>query len=96
MAIGSEIKLDANWMIRAGTAYYGTPYADEALKASRMSISGGIGYRTNRHFIDFTVIKSTNRDVVFPYRLNDKANTFANMTGNQLIFNIGYGIRFSK
>jgi hypothetical protein len=94
--IGSEIKLDANWMIRGGTAYYGTPYADEALKASRFVLSGGIGYRTNRHFIDFTVIKSTTQDVVFPYRLNDKPNTFANMTGNQLIFNIGYGIRFSK
>jgi len=92
--IGSEIKLDGNWMIRAGTAYYGTPYADEALKASRFILSGGIGYRTDRHFIDFTVISSSTKDVVFPYRLNDKPNTFANMTGNQLTFNIGYGIKF--
>jgi len=94
--IGAEIKLDGNWMIRAGTAYYGTPYADEAIKASRFVVSGGLGYRTNRHFIDFTVINSSSKDAIFPYRLNDKANTFANMTGNQLIFNIGYGIRFSK
>ncbi len=92
--LGSEIKLDVNWMARAGAAYYGTPYADEALKASRFVLSGGIGYRTNRHFIDFTVINSSTKDAIFPYRLNDKANTFANMTGNQLIFNIGYGIRF--
>ncbi|MCX6211585.1 MAG: outer membrane protein transport protein [Bacteroidetes bacterium] len=94
--IGSEIKLNGNWMLRAGTAYYGSPYKDEALKASRLVVSGGIGYRTNRHFIDFTIINSSTKDVVFPYRLNDKANTFANMTGNQMIFNIGYGIRFSK
>jgi hypothetical protein len=57
-------------------------------------LSGGIGYRTNRHFIDFTIINSSTKDAIFPYRLNDKANTFANMTGNQLIFNIGYGIKF--
>jgi hypothetical protein len=94
--IGSEIKLDGNWMARAGVAYYGTPYNDESIKASRFVVSGGIGYRTNRHFIDFTVISSSTKDAIFPYRLVDKPNTFANMTNNQLIFNIGYGIRFSK
>ena len=92
--IGSEIKLDGNWMVRAGTAYYGSPYIDEALKASRFVLSGGLGYRNNKHFIDFTVISSSTKDAIFPYRLVDKPNTFAKMTGNQLIFNIGYGIRF--
>ncbi|MFA9206301.1 MAG: OmpP1/FadL family transporter [Burkholderiaceae bacterium] len=92
--IGSEIKLTSNWMIRAGAAYYGSPYKDETLKASRMVLSGGIGYRTNRNFIDFTIVSSSSKDAVFPYRLNDKPNTYANLTGNQLLFNIGYGIRF--
>jgi len=92
--VGSELKLNGNWMIRTGAAYYGSPYHDEELKASRWVISGGIGYRTDHHSIDFTIINSSSKDVVFPYRLSDKANTFANMTGNQLIFNIGYGIRF--
>jgi len=92
--LGSELKLNGNWMIRSGAAYYGSPYKDESLKASRLVLSGGIGYRTNRHFIDFTIINSSTKDAIFPYRLNDKANTFANMTGNQLIFNIGYGIKF--
>ena len=90
----SEIKLDGNWMLRAGTAYYGSPYNDESIKASRFVVSGGVGYRTDHHFIDFTIINSSTKDVVFPYRLNDKPNTYASMTGNQLIFNIGYGLRF--
>lgn len=92
--IGSELKIDGNWMARAGAAYYGTPYQDETIKASKMVLSGGIGYRTNRHFIDFTVMNCTTKDAIFPYRLVDKTNYFANMTGNQLTFHIGYGIRF--
>jgi hypothetical protein len=92
--IGSEIKLTTNWMIRGGAAYYGSPYKDETLKASRMVLSGGIGYRTNRNFIDFTIVSSNTKDAIFPYRLNDKPNTYASVTGNQLLFNIGYGIRF--
>ncbi len=92
--LGSEIKITSNWMIRGGAAYYGSPYKDETLKASRVVLSGGIGYRTNRNFIDFTIVSSTTKDAIFPYRLNDKPNTYANFTGNQTLFNIGYGIRF--
>ena len=92
--IGSEIKIDGNWMARAGVAYYGTPYQDETIKASKLVLSGGIGYRTNRNFIDLTVMNSMTKDAIFPYRLVDKTNYYANMTGNQFIFNIGYGIRF--
>jgi hypothetical protein len=92
--IGSELKLNGNWMLRAGTAYYGSPYKDENIKASHMSFSGGIGYRTNKYFIDFTIVNTSTKDAIFPYRLNDKPNTYASLTGNRTMFNIGYGIRF--
>jgi hypothetical protein len=92
--IGSEVKLNGNWMLRGGTAYYGSPYQDETIKASHWNVSGGIGYRTNRHFIDFTIVNTAVKDAIFPYRLNDKPNTYASLTGNRLMFNIGYGIRF--
>lgn len=92
--IGSELKLNGNWMLRAGTAYYGSPYKDESIKASHWTLSGGIGYRTNSHFIDFTVVNTATKDAIFPYRLNDKPNTYASYTGNRLMFNIGFGIRF--
>ena len=92
--IGSEIKVNSNWMVRAGTAYYGSPYKDETIKASQWTVSGGIGYRTNKHFIDLTLVNTTVKDAIFPYRLNDKPNTYASYTGNRLMFNIGYGIRF--
>jgi hypothetical protein len=92
--LGSELKLNGNWMLRAGTSYYGSPYKDENIKASHLNVSGGIGYRTNRHFIDLTIVSTTSKDAVFPYRLNDKPNTYASLTGNRMMFNIGYGIRF--
>ena len=74
LKIGSELKLNSNWMLRAGTSYYGSPYKDEDIKASLMTVSGGIGYRTNRHFIDFTIVNTATKDAIFPYRLNDKPN----------------------
>jgi hypothetical protein len=92
--VGSELKLNNNWMARAGVAYYGSPYKDENIKASIFNLSGGIGYRTNKHFIDLTIVSTSSKDAVFPYRLNDKPNTYAAVNGNRLMFNIGYGIRF--
>lgn len=92
--IGSELKLNGNWMARAGTAYYGSPYQDDNLKASHWVLSGGIGYRTEKHFIDFTIMNTIVKDAIFPYRLTEKSSYFADYRSNQLVFNIGYGIRF--
>jgi hypothetical protein len=81
-------------MLRAGTAYYGSPYKDENIKASHFTVSGGLGYRTNRHFIDLTIVNTAVKDGIFPYRLYDKPNSYATATSNRIMFNIGYGIRF--
>jgi len=94
LKLGSELRVNNNWMVRAGTAFYGSPYKDESIKASIWTLSGGLGYRTSRHFIDFTVVNTRTKDAIFPYRLNDKPNTYANFTGNRLQFSIGFGIRF--
>ena len=100
--IGSEIKLTSNWMARAGTAYYGSPYKNEfadengtiLVTPSRMIVSGGIGYRTNKYFLDFTISSATNQDAVVPYRLIDKPSPIAAEKSRAVVFNIGYGIRF--
>lgn len=102
LKIGSEIKLTSNWMARAGTAYYGSPYKNEfadengntLVTPSRLILSGGIGYRTNKYFLDFTISSATNKDAVVPYRLIDKPSPIAVQNSNAVLFNIGYGIRF--
>lgn len=90
--IGGELKFDP-WMFRLGAAYYGSPYADAALKASRIITSGGIGYRNHGIFIDLTYSQTFATDVNFPYRLNDVANTFATQKGGKGNIIMTFGIK---
>lgn len=80
--LGAEIKFSP-WMVRGGVAYYGSPYEDNFLKANKMMVAGGFGYRDKGIFIDLTYAYSINKDVSFPYRLNDAPNTFANIKNNR-------------
>ncbi|HEY8389060.1 MAG TPA: hypothetical protein VIK74_10675 [Parasegetibacter sp.] len=91
--VGGELKFHTI-MARAGFAYYGNPYRDEALKGNRMNISGGLGYRDHGIFIDLTYVHSVSKDVHFPYRLSDKANTFADLKGNTGNIMLSFGIKF--
>ncbi|MGI8950192.1 MAG: hypothetical protein ACR2FN_01275 [Chitinophagaceae bacterium] len=88
--LGGELKFDP-CAFRLGAAYYGSPYSDAQLKANRTQFSGGLGYRAHGFFIDLTYAYTANKDVNFPYRLNDKANTFADVKNNRgdLIFTVG-------
>jgi hypothetical protein len=76
--VGGELKFNII-MARLGFAYYSNPYKDAELKASRMLLSGGLGYRNKGFFVDLSYVHAINKDVSFPYRLEDKANTFATL-----------------
>ena len=91
--VGGELKFNV-MMCRLGFAYYSNPYKDLAFKANNMRLSGGIGYRNNGYFIDLTYVHSIKKDVDLPYRLSDRANTFANTT--QTLGNIyaTFGLKF--
>ena len=75
-------------------AYYGSPLADKELKANKMFISGGAGYRNAGMFIDLTYTHALQKDVNFPYRLSDKANTFATTktSGGGVMLTVGFKI----
>ena len=90
--LGGELKFDP-WMFRIGAAYYGSPYADNNLKANRLVTSGGIGYRNYGFFIDLTYSQVFVTDVNFPYRLNDVANTFATQKGGPGNIMMTFGIK---
>jgi hypothetical protein len=91
--IGGELKFNT-FMARLGGAYYGSPYADKTLQVNRIVGSGGIGYRNKGMYIDVTYSHIMNKDVQFPYRLNDKPNTFATQTGNRgsIMLTLGFKI----
>lgn len=91
--LGGELKFDP-FMFRLGGAYYGSPYKDKELKAHRIQAGGGLGFRANGMFIDLSYAHIFNKDVQFPYRLNDKPNTFAEQTGNsgKIMLTVGFKI----
>jgi hypothetical protein len=76
--VGGELKFKII-MARLGFAYYGNPYKDKQLKANRMLLSGGLGYRNKGFFVDLGYVHAMSKDVNFPYRLEDKPNTYAEL-----------------
>jgi hypothetical protein len=81
LRVGGELKFNI-WAARAGFAFYGSPYAQTGSGANRMYISAGAGYRNKGVFIDLTYVLSIAHDINYPYRLADKANTFASIKEN--------------
>ena len=91
LKLGGELKFNV-LMARLGFGYYGNPYKNTAYKASRILLSGGIGYRNKGFFVDLTYVHAKSKDVNFPYRLADRANTFATLKqqrGN-IIASVGF------
>lgn len=80
--VGGELKFNII-MARLGFAYYMNPYKDAALKANQVLLSGGLGYRNKGFFVDLTYVHRVTKDVSFPYRLEDRANTFATLNQKQ-------------
>lgn len=91
--LGGELKFNI-WMVRLGGGYYGSPYEDKELKAHRIVTCGGLGYRNKGIFIDATYNHNFVKDVNFPYRLNDKANTFAERGGGRGNVMLTLGFKF--
>ena len=91
--LGGELKLHTI-MFRLGGAYYGSPYADENLKANRILATGGLGYRDHGIFIDLSYAHMFTKDVQFAYRLNDKANTYAEQGGSRGNIVLTFGFKF--
>lgn len=91
--VGGELKFNTI-MARAGFAYYGNPYKESELKANKMFVSGGLGYRDKGFFLDLTCVYALQKDINFPYRLSDKANTFAEIKGSGANVLVTAGFKF--
>jgi hypothetical protein len=89
--IGGEVKFNT-MMFRLGGAYYGNPYKNET--ANLYKVSGGLGYRNKGIFVDLTYVYSINKDVHYPYLLQDKPNSAASLRNNagNIIATIGFKI----
>jgi long-subunit fatty acid transport protein len=91
---GGELKFNVV-MARLGFAYLGNPYRDKALQASRMNLSGGIGYRNKGYIIDLTYVHSLQKNVNFPYRVEQpRLNTFATLRDQASNLVLTFGMKF--
>jgi hypothetical protein len=87
--LGGELKFNTI-MFRLGGAYYGNPYENES--ANLFKIAGGLGYRNHGIFIDLTYVYSMNKNVNYPYLLEDKPNAPVYLKNNvgSIVATIGF------
>ena len=91
--VGGELKFNVI-MARLGFAYYSNPYKDAEFKGRQMLLSGGLGYRNKGFFVDLTYVHRMIKDVNFPYRLEDRANTYASLDQKQGNIVATIGVKF--
>jgi hypothetical protein len=92
--VGGELKF-TTLMVRLGAAYYGNPYQNiNGEKGNKLNLSGGLGYRNKGFFIDLTYVHSMQKDIHFPYRLEDAPYYAANLKSNVGNALMTVGIKF--
>ena len=91
--VGGEIKFNVI-MARLGFSHYGSPYKDKTFQARRTLLSGGLGYRNKGFFVDLTYVHMKTKDAHFPYRLEDRLNTYADRTQRQGNIIATFGCKF--
>jgi hypothetical protein len=91
---GGELKF-TTFMVRAGAAYYGSPYRNiHNENGSRLNLSGGLGYRNKGFFIDATYVHSIVKDVNVAYRLQSAPyfNADIRNTTGKVLLTMGFKI----
>jgi len=92
LRLGGELKFGTVFA-RAGAAYYTNPYQDsKELKADKLFLTTGTGYRNRGMFFDLAFVLGFQRDVSFPYLLSDKNNVVSTLkeTGGTVVLTFGF------
>lgn len=91
LRLGGELKFNT-FMVRLGGAYYGDPYLNE--DAHTLRLTGGIGYRNKGFFIDLSYSHASQKDVTYPYLLQDKPNHAAVLNNTGEYIGITFGFKY--
>ncbi|RZK42141.1 MAG: hypothetical protein EOO90_08675 [Pedobacter sp.] len=92
--VGLEYKIDV-LSLRAGYGLNGSPYkTDDEGKFDTKVYSGGLGYRTNKYFVDLAYQRLENTSVLSPYVLANSTEPVANATNSMNNVFLTFGLRF--
>ena len=92
LRVGGELKF-TTLMTRLGVALLGNPYQKNyAPAASRLQLSGGLGYRNKGNFIDLTYLYTAGKDTHYAYRLTQQAVSGAAVlsSGSRVVLTFGH------
>jgi hypothetical protein len=91
--IGAEARLDI-FRVRAGYAYYASPYKENTIKRNQNYVSLGAGVRTKSFFVDLAGLYLTGKDQYQPYSLAYVAPPTVNLTNNRFTASLTGGLLF--
>jgi hypothetical protein len=73
--LGSEFRLK-KFRLRAGFSHYASSFKDATFKQGRNFLSGGVGYKRKKWFVDVALVKQlTNEFFYSPYSFASNINT---------------------
>lgn len=93
--LGGEFRLD-KLRFRAGGSYMPDPNKTEQNNSSRdiTSISGGLGYRTQKFYVDFALVFSQGANTYRPYRVNMASSPLVTMDNKTTFGMVTLGFPF--
>lgn len=93
--LGGEFRLD-KLRFRAGGSYMPDPFRTEQNNSSReiTSVSGGVGYRTQKFYIDFALVFSKGANTYRPYRINSPDSPLVTMDNKTTFGMVTLGFPF--
>jgi len=94
LRLGGEMKFNTLFA-RAGAAYYTNPYKNSnELKADKLYLTAGTGWRHAGMFIDMAFVLGISKDVNFPYLLSDKNNVVSTLKQTSGTVILTWGFKF--
>jgi len=85
--LGAEYRL-GNLSLRAGAAYYGSPFKTSEIDSYTISYSGGFGLNFNNVFLDFAYLYQNNTIEYYMYTYSQKATISSN--SNKFMATLGF------
>ncbi len=94
LKIGAEVNLKRGFAARGGYNITTSPYVDESLKSTLIRFALGLGYRTEKYFVDVAYSLSNADFVRQPYSLANRELAQVDVTQKETNILITLGTRF--